>query len=174
MDKYQFTEKEINRIWDQAIFISHVNEKKGFRQDEQGYWIRRSEYGNSQSEYGWLPIKVRKTNGKLEASDFIPCHWSMVAEQQPFLHHQSKLKIVPFDSVSPTKLEQLWACTKPHSYENEAKGFRLDTFGNWIGRSLYGAVDSPFGWCVVLVEGDCDAHEQEEAKIFPANLQYIR
>ena len=48
--KYQLTERELNLLWDEAIFISHVNDNKGFRQDEHGQWIRRSEFGNPNSE----------------------------------------------------------------------------------------------------------------------------
>lgn len=43
----------ISALWNKATFISQENEIKGFRKDQCGAWINRSQYGNRDNKYGW-------------------------------------------------------------------------------------------------------------------------
>ncbi|MEY0016729.1 hypothetical protein AB7W42_17935 [Providencia rettgeri] len=76
MNNDSFSEQDIDNLWEKALFTSHINEIKGFRLDEQGHWIRRSDYGNLQSEYGWLPLPITSNKESTNIDDFIPSHWS--------------------------------------------------------------------------------------------------
>lgn len=48
----QFTEEQIETVWCKAIVQSN-NNPDVFRQDYAGAWIKRNDYGNRDSEYGW-------------------------------------------------------------------------------------------------------------------------
>jgi len=48
-----FDRDTIDRVWAKAQRAGDSNEKKGFRKDECGAWIRRGEFGNRESRYGW-------------------------------------------------------------------------------------------------------------------------
>lgn len=175
MKQYQLTERELNLLWDEAIFISHVNENKGFRQDEHGQWIRRSEFGNQNSEYGWSLLRIKNTNEKFDISDYIPCHWRIVEKQElSFERKNIKLKMLPLDDIAPEKRDNLWLSAQIDSAENEEKGYRVDIFGHWIGRQQYGEEGSPFSWCVVLVDTSGSVNGSQQLEMLPINLPYMQ
>ncbi|EIU7556692.1 hypothetical protein EX227_19230 [Providencia rettgeri] len=173
--KYQLTERELNLLWDEAIFISHVNDNKGFRQDEHGQWIRRSEFGNPNSEYGWSLLRVKNSTEQFDISDYIPCHWRLVKKQELDSEKKKlKLKMLPLEDIAPEKRDSLWLCGQIDSKANEEKGYRVDIFGQWIGRHQYGDLTSPFGWCVVLVDISGDLTNSPQWEMLPINLGHMQ
>lgn len=65
------TEIQKDAAWQNAIFVSDDNEKKGYRKDMCGAWINRNEYDNDQSPYGWHVdhIYPKAGNGVLKSID---------------------------------------------------------------------------------------------------------
>ncbi len=47
-----FDEKIINYVWEKANIVDDADPKI-WRKDYAGAWIKKSEYGNCNSEYGW-------------------------------------------------------------------------------------------------------------------------
>ncbi|MGE5502349.1 MAG: HNH endonuclease signature motif containing protein [Ignavibacteriales bacterium] len=72
-----FTDEEIEKVWSKAERAGAENEKNGFRKDQCGAWIKRSEYGNRKSKYGWeIDHITPKANGGTDAlSNLRPLHW---------------------------------------------------------------------------------------------------
>lgn len=173
MDDYQFSESELDEIWEEALFISHDNESKGFRQDEQGNWIRRSEQGNQQSEYGWLPLRVKTGEGLEKSGDFIPAHWKYALSYNQPKPHQYRLKLLPAENFNSQQIQSFWDIAHKHSSDNEQKGYRVDIFGHWVGRKFFGDANSPFGWGVVLVDDINDMQADKNVRMLPINLHLI-
>lgn len=82
MANWNDEEKEL--IWDKANFISAENEKMGFRKDQCDAWIKKSEYGNRQSKYGWEidHIKPDSKGGEDIVSNARPLHWKNNVSRQ--------------------------------------------------------------------------------------------
>ncbi|CAJ1760531.1 TPA: HNH endonuclease [Aeromonas dhakensis] len=79
-----WSEKTISEVWNKATFISQGNELKGFRQDQCGAWIQRSQYGNRDSKYGWEIDHVTPVskNGGDNLGNLRPLHWKNNAARQ--------------------------------------------------------------------------------------------
>lgn len=72
-----FTEQAIQLVWSKAHFVSEENERRGFRKDECGAWVKRTEYGNRDSQYGWeidhiVPVSW---GGSSSLSNLRPLQW---------------------------------------------------------------------------------------------------
>lgn len=69
-----WSEQEINSVWKKA---TKINEKDEYRKDYAGAWIKRGEYGNRNSLYGW-EIDHRKPKSKYgsdNVDNLDPLHW---------------------------------------------------------------------------------------------------
>lgn len=79
-----WTDEEKEQIWNKAKFISAENEEKGFRKDQCDAWIKMSEYGNRDSDYGWEidHIKPESKGGEDIVSNARPLHWKNNASRQ--------------------------------------------------------------------------------------------
>lgn len=79
-----WTDEEKELIWNKAKFISYENEKNGFRKDQCDAWIRKCEYGNRDSVYGWEidHIKPDSKGGEDIVSNARPLHWKNNASRQ--------------------------------------------------------------------------------------------
>lgn len=76
VERRNFTDKEIQSIWEKATKVAN-NNPDVFRQDYAGAWIRRSDYGNRDSQYGWEidHIKPLAKGGTYDDTNLLPAHW---------------------------------------------------------------------------------------------------
>ncbi|WP_272665473.1 hypothetical protein [Providencia sp. PROV174] len=174
MNNDSFSEQDIDNLWEKALFTSHINEIKGFRLDEQGHWIRRSEYGNLQSEYGWLPLSITSNKESTNIDDFIPSHWSFFQKKNKTQSPKYRLKLLSPERISSEQIHDLWLTASKHTEDNEQKGYRVDILGHWVGRDHFLNRDSPFGWCAVLVDDINDKRADKQIRILPINLHLMQ
>lgn len=73
-----FDSNMIDSVWDKAIRSTAENEANGYRKDECTAWIKKSEYGNRDSIYGWEidHITPQTNGGGNELSNLRPLHWA--------------------------------------------------------------------------------------------------
>ncbi|HIF9519421.1 TPA: HNH endonuclease [Photobacterium damselae] len=79
-----WTEETKNAVWNKAQKSSAENEKKGFRKDQCGAWIKKEQYGNRNSKHGWEidHITPQSQDGKDNLSNLRPLHWKNNAARQ--------------------------------------------------------------------------------------------
>ena len=68
-----YDENTIEEVWKKGK-ISPDNSPGVFRKDECGAWIKRAEYGNRQSQYGW-EIDHISPDGSDNLSNLRPLQW---------------------------------------------------------------------------------------------------
>ena len=75
-ERRPFTEEEKELVWEKA-FIQEGNNSNVFRKDYAGAWIRKDQYGNRTSPYGWEidHIKPLSADGTYDLDNLIPLHW---------------------------------------------------------------------------------------------------
>lgn len=66
----------LDKIWDKGEQVWWANPDE-WRLDKYGNWIKRSDYGNRKSDYGWEKdhSKPRAKNGKDHLNNFQPLQW---------------------------------------------------------------------------------------------------
>lgn len=71
-----FSESEIKAVWEKGS-IALNNDPLLWRKDQCGAWIKRSDYGNTSSEYGWEidHIKPQSKGGTNSLSNLRPLQW---------------------------------------------------------------------------------------------------
>ena len=71
------TAAEIDQVWAKAHRAGGDNDKGGFRKDQCGAWIKRSDYGNRESLFGWEigRIAPNSQDGSDAISNLRPLHW---------------------------------------------------------------------------------------------------
>lgn len=72
-----FSDEVVSKVWAKATSVSEENEKWGFRQDTCGAWIKRSDYGRRDTEWGWEVdhIDAQADGGGDELRNLRPLHW---------------------------------------------------------------------------------------------------
>ena len=72
----EWTHEQKSAVWNKAQIVG-TNDPNVFRKDECGAWIKWSEYGNRNSEYGWEidHIMPKSRGGSDSAANLRPLHW---------------------------------------------------------------------------------------------------
>ena len=68
-----FSEDNVQAVWERGHPIQG-NDSNVWRQDDCGAWIRRSDYGNRNSGFGWEIDHIDPTRGN-NLSNLRPLHW---------------------------------------------------------------------------------------------------
>jgi len=78
-----FSESIIQKVWEKAYRVAGYDATV-WRKDECGAWIRRYEYGNRASQYGWEidHIRPQSEGGGDELSNLRPLQWQNNAARQ--------------------------------------------------------------------------------------------
>ena len=76
VSKREYTDAEKLQVWQMANKIDNVDSDI-WRQDYAGAWIRFSDYGNRNSQYGWEidHLYPESLGGNDELSNLMPLHW---------------------------------------------------------------------------------------------------
>jgi 5-methylcytosine-specific restriction endonuclease McrA len=76
LGKRQWTEEEVEQIWKKGI-IDAKYDPNVFRKDIYGLWIKRSDYGKCDSDYGWEIDHVWPVSqgGSNRFDNLQPLHW---------------------------------------------------------------------------------------------------
>ncbi len=63
--------------WNNAQVVDPINERLGFRKDTCGAWVRRDDFQNFNSDFGWdIDYVVPKAKGGTDAPTNVrPLHW---------------------------------------------------------------------------------------------------
>ena len=71
-----FTQDVIDYVWEKAN-VDVVNNPDEFRRDNCGAWIRKADYGDTDSEYGWEIDHIQPVNlgGTDNLDNLEPLHW---------------------------------------------------------------------------------------------------
>jgi hypothetical protein len=71
--KMGFDEETIQKVWEKGEVVSN-NDPNIWRKDQCGAWIKRTEYGNRNSEYGWEIDHISPEGGD-GLSNLRPLQW---------------------------------------------------------------------------------------------------
>jgi hypothetical protein len=75
-----WTDEQIQNVWNKGHPVSN-NDSAIWRQDDCGAWIRRSDYGNRNSKYGWEVDHINPARGD-NLSNLRPLQWKNNAAKQ--------------------------------------------------------------------------------------------
>ncbi|MFT4313423.1 MAG: HNH endonuclease [Candidatus Woesearchaeota archaeon] len=73
-------EEVIQQVWEKAR-ITQNNDPKFWRKDSCNAWIKRVEYGNRESQYGW-EIDYIDVDKPPSIENFQPLHWKNHVEKK--------------------------------------------------------------------------------------------
>ena len=71
-----YSEKQLDEVWAKAKIVNE-DSKNELRKDYAGAWIKRSQYGNHNSSYGWDVDHARPLakDGADNIDNWVPLHW---------------------------------------------------------------------------------------------------
>lgn len=75
-ERRNFTEDEITAAWNKAKEVKD-EDSEVWRKDYAGAWIKRDEYGNTDSQFGWEidHIKPLSQDGTYATNNLLPLQW---------------------------------------------------------------------------------------------------
>lgn len=78
-----FSSQVIQQVWEKATIVPE-NDPNVFRKDQCTAWIRRPNYGDRNSAYGWEVdhIKPESEGGSDDLVNLRPLHWKNNAAKQ--------------------------------------------------------------------------------------------
>ena len=74
--KKNFTKAEIAAVWSKALVVDGIDANV-MRQDYAGAWIRFTDYGNRNSQFGWEidHLKPLAQQGDESIKNYLPLQW---------------------------------------------------------------------------------------------------
>ncbi len=71
-----YSEQKIQQVWERGIKVNGYDENL-YRKDICGAWIKKEEYGNRESAYGWEidHFKPKSLGGTDDLLNLIPLQW---------------------------------------------------------------------------------------------------
>jgi hypothetical protein len=79
----------VDGVWQHGEAL-RGNDPELWRKDEFGAWIRRLDYGNRRSEFGWEILDPRRGRGTSGVAMLRPVHWQNYIDQVA-AHTQSRI-----------------------------------------------------------------------------------
>ena len=75
-----------DHVWAKAHYADPENERRGFRRDSNGTWIRYQDYGDRNSEYGWEIDHISPTalGGSDTLENLRPLHFKANIQKSDF------------------------------------------------------------------------------------------
>lgn len=67
------SEETVQKVWEKGTIVSS-DQRAVWRKDECGAWVKRPEYGNRDSQYGWEIDHISPTGGD-DLSNLRPLQW---------------------------------------------------------------------------------------------------
>ena len=71
MEEVELSEEEVQEVWEKAQIVSG-KETERWRKDQCGAWMKRDQYGNRDSVYGW---EKHHPSGTDDLEKRIPLQW---------------------------------------------------------------------------------------------------
>ncbi|GIK33278.1 MAG: HNH endonuclease [Armatimonadetes bacterium] len=78
-----FDNQTVDQVWNKGQVVAN-NDLKVWRKDAYGAWMKRTDYGNRNSQYGWEidHIKPASFGGPDSLSNLRPLQWENNAKKQ--------------------------------------------------------------------------------------------
>ena len=79
----RFPEDIVWQVWS-AAYVTTITDALHWRKDECGAWIKRTDYNNEKSEYGWVidHIVPESQGGTDDIANLRPLQWENVARKK--------------------------------------------------------------------------------------------
>jgi len=73
-DPHYFSQEIIDKVWQHSLAVEG-NDSENWRQDEFGAWMRREDYGDRSSEFGWYLSPAWASDPPMGTAEIRARHW---------------------------------------------------------------------------------------------------